>query len=162
MRSAFEAVVRFARASDASFLVDLGASAFRRYDGDAGGTVLRMLRQPGVEVLVVDSPEGRLGFAVVALRALGRPFGPWERPKVAHLDAIAIRPSARGRGIGERLLAHAEALAKSRGAVTMTLLTAATNVRAQRLFRGAGYTTSALFDGVYRGKERGLSMFKAL
>ncbi len=85
-----------------------------------------------------------------------------KKPGVAHLDAIAVRPNMSGQGIGQRLLAHAESIARARGAITMSLLTAETNTDAQRLFLNAGFQMLTRFDDTYVGGQRALSMFKAL
>lgn len=103
-----------------------------------------------------------MGFVIVALESLGRNFGPFSRPSVAHLDAIAVRPNMSSKGLGHRLLSHAETMARAGGAVSMSLLTAESNHEAQRLFSSAGYQVLTFFDGVYAGQERALSMFKAL
>lgn len=44
----------------------------------------------------------------------------------------------------------------------MSLLTAESNTRAQRLFASSGYLHLATFDAVYAGGARGLAMWKAL
>jgi len=121
-----------------------------------------MMRSRTSEIAVAEHGETRMGFVVVDIKALGRPFGPLKRPSVAHLDAIAVRPNMSSQGIGHRLLAHAEKVARARGAVSLSLLTAETNTEAQRLFRSAGFQVLAPFDNVYADGQRALSMFKSL
>jgi ribosomal protein S18 acetylase RimI-like enzyme len=165
--------VRPARAEDREFLVSLSESVFRAYAHDPTVVMLRMLKNQTGEVLVAEDAtprraattkkrDLRLGFAVVGIEELGRPFGPWLRPSVARLDAIAVQPQLAGRGIGRHLLLHAEDVARARGAVSMSLMTADSNAPARRLFRNAGYQVILPLEDVYIDGQHGLTMFKAL
>jgi ribosomal protein S18 acetylase RimI-like enzyme len=157
-----EPEIRRVRTDDIEFLVALSQLVFRRYMSRAGANMMRMLRNPACKIAVAAAGDERLGFAVVHLRTVRQDFGPWSQPSVAHLDAIAVRPNVAGRGLGKRLLAHAEAIARSHGAVSMSLLTAIDNVRAKRLFDAAGYQLIAPFGDVYECGQDGLALFKAL
>jgi ribosomal protein S18 acetylase RimI-like enzyme len=157
-----DATIRPARLDDEDFLVALSARVFRSYAHDAARAMRRMIRNRRSEIAVAEHGETRIGFVVVSVQALGRDYGPLKRPSVAHLDAIAVRPNMSSQGIGQRLLAYAESAARSRGAVSISLLTAETNFDAQRLFRSAGFRIATSFDDVYIGGQRALSMFKAL
>jgi len=154
--------IRPARPDDADFLISLSARAFRPYAHDAARAMRRMMRTRTSEICVAENGESRIGFVVVDVRPLGRDYAHLEQPSVAHLDAIAVRSNMTNQGIGQRLLAHAEGLARSRGAVTMFLLTAETNTDAQRLFLTAGFQMLTRFDDTYVGGQRAYSMFKAL
>ena len=157
-----DARIRPVRPDDADFLVALSARVFRQYSEDAARAMRRMMRRRSSEIAVAEHGETRIGFVVVDVRPLGRDYGPLTRPSVAHLDAIAVRPNMTRLGIGQRLLAHAESLARARGAVTMSLLTAETNAGAQSLFLSAGFQILTRFDDTYVGGQRAYSMFKAL
>jgi ribosomal protein S18 acetylase RimI-like enzyme len=154
--------IRRARPDDTEFLFDLSELVFRHYVAGAGANTKRMLRNPACEVAVAVAGEARLGFVVVHLRTLPRDFGPWKRPSVAHLDAIAVAPKVTGRGFGARLLAHGEEMARAHAAVSMSLLTAVDNEPAKRLFVAAGYQLIAPLGPIYDGGQRGLAMFKPL
>lgn len=156
------ATIRLARGDDAEFLVGLSEQVFERYVADAGRGMLRMMRGRASTVLVAEAGELRLGFAVINIRSLGRPFGPWDDPAVANLDAIAVRPTLAGCGLGRLLLVHAEQAARDSGAVSMSLRTAVTNKRAQRLFDRAGYQLVVPIDSAYKDDQRGFAMFKSL
>jgi ribosomal protein S18 acetylase RimI-like enzyme len=82
----------------------------------------------------VDDDGKVLGFTMVSLRPELLSHEP-----SAHLEAIALEPAAEGRGIAQALLAEAEASARARGALTMTLHVFAVNERARRLYERAGY-----------------------
>src|SRR5262245_53327067 len=102
-----EPEIRHAREDDIEFLARLSQLVFRKYLPHAAANMRRMARNPACEIAVAVVGETRLGFAVVHVRRLPRDFGPWSCPAVAHLDAIAVGPGARGRGLGRRLLVHA-------------------------------------------------------
>ncbi|MBX3206920.1 MAG: GNAT family N-acetyltransferase [Labilithrix sp.] len=157
-----DASIRPARLDDEDFLVALSTRVFRAYTRDAAGAMRRMLGCRTSTISVAEHNETRIGFVVVDVQALGRDYGPLKRPKVAHLDAIAVRPNMSSQGVGHKLVAHAEGVARARGAVSMSLLTADTNTGAQRLFLDAGFQVLAPFDDVYADGQRALSMFKAL
>ena len=57
----------------------------------------------------------------------------------AHLEVIVVAENAEGRGVGKALLDAAEAGARERGALSMSLHVFATNVRARRVYERAGF-----------------------
>lgn len=99
--------------------------------------MLRKWLRDEAECLVhvaVDSEENVIGFSMVTLRPELLSHEP-----SAHLEAIALDPSAEGRGIAKALLDTAEQAAKKSGAETMTLHVFAVNERARGLYERAGY-----------------------
>lgn len=121
-----------------------------------------MLESPRAFMIVAEEAAQAIGFAIVEVEALGRPFGPFERPAVARLDAIAVDPGAQRRGVGARLLVEAEREAVERDAVVMTLMTARTNRFARRLFARAGFLALSQVDRAYANGDAAVEMFKAL
>jgi ribosomal protein S18 acetylase RimI-like enzyme len=80
------------------------------------------------------------------------------RPEYLLLDNIAVAPARRGRGLGRRLLAFAEAEALRRGYREIRLYTHQTMVENQRLYTSAGYEetgrgTEAGYDRVFMRKR---------
>ena len=67
----------------------------------------------------------------------------------AELKRMYVRPSARGKGVGQAVLAQLERDARARGYTRLTLETGDTLGPAQRLYEGAGFTRCAAF-GHYR------------
>ena len=57
----------------------------------------------------------------------------------AHLEALAVAEKAEGKGVGKALLEAAEAGARERGALSMSLHVFSTNKRARRVYERAGY-----------------------
>jgi ribosomal protein S18 acetylase RimI-like enzyme len=162
-----EAMIRPARRDDAEFLIALSDLVFRKYVERAARSMVRMMNNPNSAIVVAEAvgPHQagiRLGFAVVNIKRINKDFGPLRRPAVAHLDAIAVRPNLANRGIGRRLLDHAESVARAEGAVSMSLLTATTNKSAQALFLRAGYQTMTPAADVYDDGQNGLVMWRSL
>lgn len=152
----------FRRGADDTFVHDLGERAFAPYSLASRASMTSMLAERGAEAAVAEIGRTRVGFAIVALTRLPRELGPWRRPGVARLNAIAVRPGSQGRGVARGLLAWAEEVAREDGAVTMTLTTAETNARARRLFELAGFLPAAKLLDTYMGGQSGIAMFKPL
>lgn len=86
-----------------------------------------------VHVAVNDTQE-ILGFTLVSLRPELLSHEP-----SAHLEAIAVGEGAEGKGVGQALLAAAEAEAMAHGAQTITLHVFAVNTRARDFYDKSGY-----------------------
>jgi ribosomal protein S18 acetylase RimI-like enzyme len=146
---------------DVRFVRDLGAEAFAPYSRDAGRSMLSIIEKRGNAVYVAHSPLGRAGFVVLHVQQLSYDFGPWRRPLIARIDAIAVRPEARGGGVGHRLVEAAEEAARARTARSMTLMTAERNTPARRLFARAGYVDLVHLERFYARGQTAMLMQKA-
>jgi ribosomal protein S18 acetylase RimI-like enzyme len=165
-------------ASDDDFVLRLSDRLFAPYSRRPRATVASMLVEPGAITMIAESgaelpaagvdrlaaerTERRAGFFVLTVKRLGKPFGPWDDPATSHLDAIGVRADLRGRGVGRFLLANALAAARARGAVSMGLMTADTNLRALQLFAAAGFAHVLALDEAYARGQRGIFMLKPL
>jgi len=150
------------RASDDEFILSLSERVFAIYSTFPDAAMNSMLRQHGARVAIAEVGRTRVGFIVVSFERLRRDFGPWSRPAIARLDAIAVRPDAQGRGVGRVLLIHAEEIAREHDAVSLTLRTAETNTRARRLFESSGFLTLLALEDNYKDHQRALAMMKLL
>ena len=154
--------VRPRTSADDRFIVALARPSFGRYSTAPEQSVAGMIQGRSALTLVAES-EGRLvGFAIVSFEALGKPYGPWARPVLASLDAIAVQQSAQRSGVGKALLAEIERAARGREAVSIHLRTATSNRRAQALFRGAGFHPAVQIQSFYRGGQDAVAMMKLL
>jgi ribosomal protein S18 acetylase RimI-like enzyme len=61
---------------------------------------------------------------------------------LVNIHDIAVRPQARGQGVGRQLLRAVEADARALGCCKVTLEVRSDNVRAMGLYRGAGFKSS--------------------
>jgi ribosomal protein S18 acetylase RimI-like enzyme len=159
-------VIRPRHPDDSRSLKQLAEGGFATYAQQPWRTLRRLILSPRARTFVADAGGDRhgrdvLGCAVVSVEPAPA-FGPWTHPALAHLDAIAVQPGSRRRGLGRALLTHAEEHARARGAVSLSLITAANNRPARRLFRDAGYIEFIAVPGFYRGEQDALRMFKPL
>ena len=65
------------------------------------------------------------------------------RPDHYWVQILAVLPAAQGRGLGKRLLAHAEELARSAGLSEIRLLTNGRMTANRALYRSVGYIETA-------------------
>jgi ribosomal protein S18 acetylase RimI-like enzyme len=87
-------------------------------------------------VVVADRDGAVVGFAMAhqELDGLQRDVA------LGVIDAMYVRPDARGRGLGRALLEAAEAALARRGADHVALEVLTANTRAHRFYAAAGYT----------------------
>jgi ribosomal protein S18 acetylase RimI-like enzyme len=149
---------RPASAGDEGFVQDLASEVFSAYSRDARRAIQSILRDRGTETLVAEMGSLRAGFIVLQYERLARDFGPWARPTVARVNAIAVRTDAHGRGIGRRLLENAEEAARGRLARSLSLATDERNTRARHLFLGRGFVELARVERYYAGGQTALLM----
>lgn len=121
-------------------LHDFGPPAYRPrevMDGAVVDSIDAALRGlvPGAQVLVAESPAGApLGF--VHLHG-ARDFFTGEEH--GHVSDIVVAPEAEGRGVGQALMAAAEAWARERGYRLLSLHVFEGNVRARTFYERLGY-----------------------
>ncbi|SFS34267.1 GNAT family N-acetyltransferase [Brevundimonas viscosa] len=116
-------------------LADLHASAFEAPWDAAAFTAL--LVQPGV--FAAERPDGFILMRVVA--------------DEAEILTLAVRPSARGQGLGGELTAEGLARARARGAERAFLEVAEDNAAARALYARLGFSEVGRRRGYYGGPE---------
>jgi len=114
---------------DERFVAALAHEAFAPFSRNAEGTTQRMVREPGTTTLVATREHGPVGFVVVEDHG----------GHLASIQAIAVAPAERARGVGQELLAAAIRLAREAGARQLRLCTAQANVEALALFLKGGF-----------------------
>lgn len=152
-------MIRRATPEDSRWIVDVGADVYVEF-GDYGKILPSWIHHPGVLVFVETDDSGeRRGFILVGF------YAPDESPPgtfVADLLAIAVAPAHQGQGIGRRLLDYAVDLtgmaAKQAHVRELRLTVAHTNLRAQTLFRKAGFEVIDANHGAYDGGQRAIRM----
>lgn len=90
---------------------------------------IRNLRDPGKEVYVSEDAGRTLGFVVLDLRG----------PFPGYIQTVCVRPDARGRGHGARLIAFAESRI-FRESPNVFMCVSSFNPDARRLYERLGYT----------------------
>lgn len=112
---------------------------------------------------VVAVLDGSVAGFALSRRVDGPPvYGPWERPHVQHVDAVAVHRHLRRRGVGAALVSHLVELAERDGARGIFAMTAADNYGARALLEGAGLDYLAGMRGAYRMREPAVLMFRYL
>jgi len=137
MTAAFR--IRRATPEDLPALLALESSAFTT-DHLSARQYRQHLVSPTGLVLVATDASGLLGSALVFFR---------HQSDLARLYSIAVAHGARGRGVGEALLAAVEDAALHRGARRMRLEVRHDNAAAMRLYERRGYTRFAERPGYY-------------
>ena len=91
-------------------------------------TFPRLLDRPGAELRVVEEEGGIVAYGVL-----------WCILDEGELANIAVAPTARGRGVGQRLLDHFVEVARGRGVHRLFLEVRESNEVALRLYRSRGF-----------------------
>ncbi|MEZ5460421.1 GNAT family N-acetyltransferase [Dokdonella sp.] len=113
----------------------------------------RHLASDTARVLVARSHGMLLGASVVFFRS---------NSSIARLYSLATVPEARGRGIGERLVAASEQLARRRHCRSIRLEVRRDNSSAQRLYERRGYLRIGERPRYYEDGETALRYGKVL
>lgn len=89
--------------------------------------------------VIVDATNTPHGLVLITLREELMSYAP-----SAHLEAIVVSPEKRGKGLGGKLLQHAEQAAVRRGARSLSLHVFSNNLRARGLYDQAGYDSELI------------------
>jgi ribosomal protein S18 acetylase RimI-like enzyme len=122
-------------------------------DGDREARWRARLEIPGshnVVALLGDEPVGMASGV------------PAKAASEVELKSMWVAPSARGRGVGEALLAEVERWAHARGATRFVLCIAEGNGAASGLYRRTGFAFTGASDLMLDGVRRELGMAKEL
>ncbi|TYS12771.1 ribosomal-protein-alanine N-acetyltransferase [Rossellomorea vietnamensis] len=79
--------------------------------------------------------------------------GVWIIVDEAHITNIAVLPSYRGQGLGDRLMQSMIEIAKEMGAVTMTLEVRVSNTPAQTLYKKFGFAEGGVRKKYYSDNQ---------
>lgn len=132
----------YADPSDARAVVDL-LDAYARDPAGGGEPLSDHARQH----LVAELAARPQAFSILAFdgdQAVGlvnciEGFSTFQCKPLVNVHDVAVLPTHRGQGVAARMLHHAEAVARQRGAVKMTLEVLSGNVPALALYRRLGY-----------------------
>src|SRR5688500_10766436 len=132
-------IIRLAIPADAGELARLNA-AFNGTSDSAALIAARLVACAEIETALVAELNGQIGgFACVRVVPCVLYAEPY-----AELTELYVDPAFRRRGLGRALIAHAEQLARARGAIDLLIMTGVGNAAAQALYRAAGYDTYAV------------------
>jgi [ribosomal protein S18]-alanine N-acetyltransferase len=122
--------LRPARTADIGALRTLEIAVFTT-DILSAPSFRRFVASPGATLLVAEDAAGKLAGYVLVL------YPP--RTTLARLYSIAVQDDLEGRGLGQELLAEAEATARRRGCTAMRIEVHEQNRRALAFYGKSGY-----------------------
>src|SRR5262245_50921691 len=96
-----------------------------------------LIKHGGARVFLAYEGDEPLGVAICLVG-----FSSFRARPLVNIHDIAVSPTARGNGIGRRLLAAVEADARSLGCCKVTLEVRSDNARAMGLYRSVGFRPS--------------------
>ncbi len=137
---------RQASAQDLDALVALENRCFTE-DRLSRRSFRRFLDMPRDRLVVAESAEGLVGYCLVLMSAATR---------LARIYSIAVQPSERGRGVGERLISEAEKVAVAAGRIIMRLEVREDNPGAINLYRRLGYRQFGTYRDYYEDHANAL------
>jgi GNAT superfamily N-acetyltransferase len=141
MHDPLSAPARVAGVDDAPSVARLLDAFNREYDTPTPGAAAlgerleRLLAGPDMIALLAGEPA--VALALVSLRPSA-----WYDGPVAVLDELYVSPELRGRGIGSRLLAGAEAEVRGRGVALLEINVDGHDAGARRFYERHGYSNS--------------------
>ena len=121
------ALIEAVGAEAAALLSEMHAESFPANQAWGASAIALMLGLPGHFGLLAIQQDEPLGFALGRVQA-----------DQAEILTIAVRPGARGQGVGRALLNALLAEAAKRGALDLFLEVAEPNMAARALYAGAG------------------------
>ena len=121
------ALIEGVGAEAAALLSEIHAESFPTNQAWGASAITLMLGLPGHFALLATQNDQPLGFAIGRAQA-----------EEAEILTIAVRPGARGQGVGRALLNALLAEAAKRGAMDLFLEVAEPNLAARALYAGAG------------------------
>jgi Acetyltransferases len=146
-------VIRAATAGDVDALVHIENRAFVT-DRISRRAFRYLLSRANAATLVETGDDGRpRGYAMVLFN---------RGTSLARLYSIAVDPDDHGQGVGGRLLAAAEEVARTRGAVSMRLEVRADADAVKTFYRSRGYRAFAVQSHYYEDDVAAVRMEKAL
>lgn len=126
--------IRMAQPHEADALADLARTAYAKWVPVLG-------REP--RPMVADYRAAVASFRFDVIEVSGRIVASLQtEPREGHywIESVAVAPEFRGQGVGQRLLAHAEGLARTAGLSEIRLLTNGKMADNRRLYVRIGYT----------------------
>ncbi len=114
------------------------------------------------DYLLTSSRVLGYGLLTPAKNLVGFIFISATNPTVAHITTIAIAPEHRHRGLGRKLLNHAENAMRKKDFEAMVLEVRVSNFAARNLYLNYGYVIIQKLKGYYQNGEDAYLMSKTL
>lgn len=150
--------VRRARMSDLPGILALEAACFQPHRRAAPSSLKRSLASPSQSVWVVDFRAA----STTAPRPLAALLVLWHFPHRLRVYDVATHPSLQGQGLGHRLMAHTEALARRQGAEWVSLEASPNEPGLVGWYLRQGYSVTQALPSYYRDGSEAVRMVKRL
>jgi ribosomal protein S18 acetylase RimI-like enzyme len=140
--------VRPAQPADYAALGELTAATYlaeRLADEGYAATLRDVEGRAGSSTVLVATDDGRVVGGITAVTR-GGPFAEGQEPGTAVLRMLVTDPAARGRGVGQALVAAALGLAREDGCREVRLSTQPMMTAAHRLYERAGFVRTPETD----------------
>ena len=125
---------------------------FRKGENYTKHTFSYLLTEPATLGYRVSTPHEEVVGFIFAMTAQG----------TGHITTIGVVPEHRRRGLAEKLLARCENALQKREIATVSLEVRVSNIAAQSLYRGLGYTIVQRLNNYYNNGEDAFMMVKSL
>ena len=139
------------RATNKDLPVLLGLEALFTSDRMSKRSIQRFIRKKNIWIAIHGSKVS--GSIVLTRRS---------NSLKARIYSVIVAPSARGLGIGDTLVAHAEKVAQKDGCTDISLEVRGDNTAAQALYKKRGYSVVKQLPEYYDDKADGLRLTKIL
>ncbi len=147
-----EAVIRKATEADLSRLLELEVNSFSS-DRLSRRSFRHWIKASHGILLVAALDNNTMGYGLAILH---------QGTRLARLYSLAVDPTARGKGLGRKLIHQMEEAAALRGRLYMRLEVAEENQTAIELYKGMGYRTFGVYPDYYEDHDNALRMQKRI
>ncbi|MGC9452018.1 MAG: GNAT family N-acetyltransferase [Oceanipulchritudo sp.] len=130
--------IRRGRPDDLPALLELETACFEEERRDSPKVFRHSMGSPFQEIWIAEEDNELLGSLFLRFH-----------PHTCRIHSIAVSPSARGRGIGARLLEKARARARARGCARMSLEADARNSNLLHWYQQNGYKITKTLPDYY-------------
>ena len=125
---------------------------FKKGENYTKHTFSFLLNEPTTLSYRVSTPDEPIAAFVFVMTSQG----------TGHLTTIGVAPEHRRRGLAQKMLRHIEEALRTRGIATISLEVRISNIAAQSLYRGLGYTIVQRLNNYYNNGEDAFLMVKSL
>lgn len=130
----------------------LNLRCFKKGENYTKHTFSFLLTEPNTLSYRVTTPTDKIVGFVFVMISQG----------TGHITTIGVAPEHRRRGLAQKMLRHAEKALCNREITTLSLEVRVSNIAAQSLYRGLGYTTVQRLNNYYNNGEDAFLMVKSL
>jgi ribosomal-protein-alanine N-acetyltransferase len=125
---------------------------FKKGENYTKHTFSFLLNEPTTLSYRVSTPDEQIVGFIFVMTSQG----------TGHLTTIGVAPEHRRRGLAQIMLRHIEDALKKRDVTTVSLEVRVSNIAAQSLYRGHGYTIVQRLNNYYNNGEDAFLMVKSL